>query len=355
MRNISLTPNWLVRMLATASLGASLGATLSGCVPHSLESTEVGVRTVQFAVFGRTGVLSEPYPAGQTYFFLPVVNGWTVFDVGLQNLAMTQSPDSGARTGDDALNFKTSDGNDISVDVTIAWRIDPAKTPYLLQFVGSSRKEIEERIVRPVVRTVLRDVLNELRSEQFYDAGMRSEKAQQARGSAAHFLGPEGVLVDSVLLGEHRFNPAYEQVIKDKTVAEQEAARLRSESEAAAEQMKRELEVAKGDVNQTIETAKGEAQKARLKADSTYFQRDREAQALLAEAKSRTEGLKAQAKAMAGSGGHNMVKIKVAEALAGKPILFMPSAGGDLRTTNMNDLISRYAAMSAMGGSSPSQ
>lgn len=333
---------------------AGLGL-LGGCVPHSLESTEVGVRTVRLALVGSTGVVAEPYPAGQTYFFPPLINSWTVFDVGLQNMAMTRSADTGARAGDDSLRFKTADGNDISVDVTIAWRVDPVKTPYLLQFVGGSTKEIEERLVRPVARTALRDVLNELRSEQFYDADMRFKKADRAKDACAHFLAPEGVVIDQVLLGEHQFNPAYEQVIKDKTVAEQEAARLRSESEAAAEQMKRELEVAKGEVNQKIETAKGEAAKAQLEADASYFQRDREAQALLAEARSRTEGLKAQAKALAGSGGHNMVKLKLAEALAGKPILFIPAGGGDLRTTNMNDLLSRYSAMQAMGQAAPTQ
>ena len=182
---------------------------------------------------------------------------------------------------------------------------------------------------------------------------MRFKKADQAREACAHYLGPEGVLIDQVLLGEHKFADAYEQVIKDKTVAEQEAARLRSESEAAAEQMKQELEVAKGQVNQTIETAHGDAAMAKLSADASYFQRDREAQALMAEAKARTEGLRAQARALAGSGGHNMVKLKVAEALAGKPILFMPASGGDLRTTNMNDLITKYAAMQAVGASAP--
>lgn len=328
-------------------------ALLTGCLPHSLESTEVGVRTVRFAVIGQTGVVAEPYAAGQTYFFAPVLNRWTVFDVGLQNLAMTTSSTTGARAGDDSLRFKTADGNDIRVDVTIAWRIDPAKTPYILQFVGGSTKEVEERLVRPVTRTALRDVLNEMRSEQYYDTAMRFKKADEAREVCAHYLAPEGILIDQVLLGEHKFNEAYEQVIKDKTVAEQEAARLRSESEAAAEQMKRELEVAKGEVNQSIETARGEAAKAKLAADASYFQRDREAQALTAEAKARTEGLKAQSRAMAGTGGHNMVKLKVAEALAGKPMIFVPAAGGDLRTTNMNDLLTKYAAVAASGGTAP--
>jgi hypothetical protein len=110
---------------------------------------------------------------------------------------------------------------------------------------------------------------------------------------------------------------------------------------------------AKGQVNTSIEKARGEAEKKQLEADATYYQRQREAEALLAEAKARTEGLKAQARAMAGAGGHNMVKIKVAEALAGKPMLFLPSGGTDLRTTNMNQLLERYGALSASGQAAP--
>ena len=48
-----------------------------------------------------------------------------------------------------------------------------------------------------------------------------------------------------------------------------------------------------------------------------------------------------------------MVKIKVAEALAGKPILFLPSSGSDLRTTNMNQILERYGALAAAGKPAP--
>src|SRR4051812_43973575 len=109
---------------------------LGGCLPHSLESTEVGVRTLRIALIGDPEVVPDVYPSGATYFFPPFINSWNVFDVGIQNLAMTRATDSGARNGDDSLRFKTFDGNDISVDVTVAWRIDPDKAPYVLQFVG---------------------------------------------------------------------------------------------------------------------------------------------------------------------------------------------------------------------------
>jgi regulator of protease activity HflC (stomatin/prohibitin superfamily) len=328
---------------------------LAGCIPHDTGSTEVGVRTAKVALIGHPGVVPEIYPSGGTWFFPPLINDWNVFDVGLQNLEMTRASDSGQREGDDSLHFKTHDGNDISVDVTVAWHVMEAKVVYVLQFVGPDTKFVEEQLVRPVTRTVLRDLLNELRSEQYYDAAVRFQKADEARQACNHYLEPEGVTIDQVLLGEHKFNPAYEQVIKDKTIAEQEAARLRSETEAAREQRRRELEVAKGEVNQSIEVARGEASKKQLTADATYYARQREAEALLAEAKARTEGLKAQAKAMSGAGGRNMVKLGVAEALKGKPILFLPASGGDLRTTDMNDLLTRYGALAAKRQDAPSE
>jgi len=332
---------------------AVLALALPGCLPHDTGSTEVGIRTAKVGFIEPAGVVKEVYPSGGTFFFAPFINDWHVFDIRLQNLAMTRHA-AGSGSGDDSLHFKTHDGNDISVDVTVAWHIDPAKVVYILQFIGPDNRAVEQQLVRPVARTVLRDLLNELRSEQYYDASIRFAKAELARQACNHYLGPEGVIVDQVLLGEHKFNPAYEQVIKDKTVAEQEAARLRSESEAAREQRRRELEVAKGEVSMTIEQARGEATKRQLTADATYFAKQREAEAMLAEARAKAEGLKAQAKAMSGTGGRNMVKLQVAEALKGKPIVFMPAGGGsDLRTTNMNQLLEHFGALAVAGKDVP--
>lgn len=325
-------------------MAGSLLLLLFGCVPYTLGPTEVGVRTAKIAIIGDAGVVADAYTSGSTNFIPLFINDWHVFDVGVQNLVMTRSAQTGAREGDDSLRFKTFDGNDISVDVTVTWHIERTKAPYLLQFVGTSTKAVEEVLVRPVTRTVLRDVLNQLRSEEYYDAVLRASKSEEARLACNHMLEPEGVMIDQIILGEHKFHAEYEQVIKEKTVAEQDAARFRSESEAVREEMRQKMEVAKGEVNQSLEQARGEAQRMTLEADASYFQRQREAEALLAEARARTEGLKAQARAMAGAGGENMVKIKVAEALAGKPIIFVPSSGGDLRTTDMNALLSAYGA-----------
>ena len=332
-------------------LGA-LGA--SACVPHSTDSTEVGVRVAKLGILEPSGVVPEPYAPGATYFFAPIINDWYVYDTALQNLVMTRDSRTGDRAADDALRFKTVDGNDISVDVTVAWSIIPSKAPYLVQFVGGTTLAVRERLVRPVSRTVIRDVLNELPSEQYYDANTRFQKAEQAAAVLNHYLEAEGIRVSQVLLGEHKFNDRYEQIIRDKKVAEQDAARLKSETEAAREQMRRELEVAKGTVQKAIEVALGEAEKQQISADAIYFERERQAQAILAERQANATGIAEKAKALAGSGGRNLVKLEVAEALKGKTILFVPTGGMDLRTTDMNQLLQTYGVVQGTSSSSSS-
>ena len=323
-------------------LGLAL-ALLTGCTA-STEATEVGVRTVNLTLVGGRGVVQDIYPQGQTYFFLRPLSDWTVFDVGLQNLVMHRSSDPQV---EDAVRFKTVDGNDVSVDLTIAWSIDPTKAPHLLQRVGRSTEEVGDKLVRPVSRTIVRDVLNKLTSEEYYQADRRFQMAEMARTKLNEILNPEGIQVEQVLLGEHQFNTTYEQIIRDKKVAEQETARLASETEAASEEMKRDLEKAKGEVSKTIEQARGGSAQRTLEADAIFFERERQATAILAEKKARAEGLTAQARALAGAGGRAMVKLEVARALAGKKFVFVPAGGGmDVRSTDMNTLLQTYGVQS---------
>jgi regulator of protease activity HflC (stomatin/prohibitin superfamily) len=323
-----------------------LASSLAGCTFHSTDSTEVGVLTRKVALFGKAGVQQEIYPPGATYTFPALVTDWHVFNVALQNLHMIAAKSGGDRLERDDIEFKTHDGNDITVDVTVAFRIDGARTPWILEHVGGSTPEVKENLVRPACRSIVRDVLNTMSSEEFYVSDKRFEKAEQAREQIAKVLGPEGVIVERVILGEHHFHPEYEKVIHDKKLAEQTAERMVSEGHAAQQEALRNLETAKGQVSQKIAAAKGSLDQVKLHADADFFRSQREAEAILAEKKARAKGVEKTNQAMSGSGGRTLVKLRVAEALNGKDIVFLPSGGkaGALQTLNLNDLLSRYAA-----------
>src|SRR5713101_3014549 len=230
---------------------------LTACTFHSTDSTEVGVLTRKISLFGKAGIQQETYPPGATYTFPAIITDWNVFNVALQNLGMVQSKTEGDRAERDDIEFKTHDGNDISVDVTVAWRIETEKAPWILEHVGGSTAEVKENLVRPACRSIVRDVLNTMTSEEFYVSDKRFQKAEEARDRISKVLGPEGVIVERVILGEHGCHPEYEKVIHDKKLAEQTAERMVSEGHAAQQEAHRNLETAKGQVSQQIDKAQG--------------------------------------------------------------------------------------------------
>ena len=325
-------------------------AALSACTFHSTDSTEVGVLTRKIALFGKSGIQAESYAPGATYFFPAFITDWHVYNVALQNLEMVADKNKGDRADRDDIEFKTHDGNDIAVDVTVSWRVDTAKVAWILEHVGSSTEEVKENLVRPAGRSIVRDVLNTMTSEEFYVADKKFLKAEEARTRLADVMGPEGVIVERVILGEHRFHPEYEKVIHDKKIAEQTAELMVSMGNAAGQEANRNLETARGEVAQKIAKAQGALDQARLAADADFYKNQREAEAIFAEKRAHAKGVEKQNQALAGAGGHAMVKLRVAEALAGKRILFIPGGGkgaGSLQTLNLNDLLTRYAVANA--------
>ncbi|MBN1409630.1 MAG: prohibitin family protein [Spirochaetales bacterium] len=315
--------------------------------PHSTATTEVGVRVVQFGIFEPTGVEQKLYAPGATYFFPLFINEWYTFDTKLQNIEMTMSPEMGSRKKRDDLLFKTIDGNDISLDVIITYRINPSKAPEILQNVAPNNSELEENVVRTITRNITRDMFGELKTEDFYIAEKRTQKAEDAKIVLNNMLNRYGVIIESVLPKDYRFNDAYQQAIEDKKVADQIAERYKSEANATVEEYLQRIEQANGDVNKMIAEADGEYAKSKIAADAYYEQQEKIAKAIEAEGKAEAKGIEKMVEALNSSGGITLVKLKIAEALAGKSIYLLPfgdSGGIDLKTTDVNDLLKLYGA-----------
>jgi regulator of protease activity HflC (stomatin/prohibitin superfamily) len=327
-----------------------------GFWPHTTGPTEVGVRTVKWSPFAPKGVMSDVYPPGATYFFPAVLNDWHTFDTKLQNLEMTFDPNRGDRRRRDDLLFKTIDGNDISLDVIVSYRIDPTKAHVIVQYVGTSDFEIKDKVVRTVARSRPRDVFGELKTEEFYVSDRRDEKAEQVRRELNDMMNPYGIIVERVSTKDYRFNPAYQQAIEDKKVADQVAEQNKSATKAALEEYLKKLEDAKGEVNKMVAEADGRFRQAQIEADAYYEQQERIAAAIEAEGTAEAKGITEMNKALAGSGGEVMVKLKLAEALAGKRILLLPVASGgglDIKTMNVNRLLEAYGAQKLAGDGAP--
>lgn len=329
----------------------AVAALLPGCLPYSTGSTEVGLRTVKWSLTGAKGVEDRIYPGGSTQFFVPFLNDWHTFDTRTRVMTM-QAARGGARMGGDELVFKTKDGNDIGLDVTISYRIDPAKAPQILQTVATDDVELEENVVRTISRSKPRDIFGELQSEEFYVPANREEKAAQAKVQLNAILEPFGIVVEQVLLNDYRFNEEYMKAIEDKKLADQQVKKLQSETKATEERFKTEVETAKAQVARAMAEADGTFERAKVTADTYFLQQEKISEAIIAEGTAQAEAIEKMNDALSGAGGESLVKMELASALRGKRIVMLPVGGSglDLRSLDMNKLFETY---NLSGGGAP--
>ncbi len=318
-----------------------LWVAFTGCAIHNTGETEVGVRVKKFPLLGSRGVDTDLFEPGGTYFMLPIVNDFYTFDISLQNLKMVANDEtrglvekvvgkSKIRKGSDQrLWFKTERGNDISLEVTLVWRLDRAKLPYILENIGTSVEDVEQKILWPLSRGRIRDFFGELHTEQFYHAAPRTKKAEEARLALQEILAPYGIIIEKVLAGTYEFNKEYHNAVKNKKNADADVEKVIAQQSEKEEYWKKELKKIEAQFNQLKANADGEAAQKRTKADAYYDKQKASAEATEAEGKAMATAIKKQREALAGSGGEYMVKLKILEAIKGKKIVLIPiSLGG---------------------------
>lgn len=298
----------------TLCTSALLAAT--ACTPHTTGATEVGVR---FNKITRSTEVAQP---GATYFFTPIVNDWTKFDVSTQSLIMTARDEGRGRKDD--LRFKTRDGNDIETDVTVRWRIDPSKAARVWQIVAPSTGAIRSRLVRPQARAYVRDVLNRLDSEEFYNPDLRFRAANDATKLLASHLAPYGIIVEQVILGDFAFKPEYQALINRRKEAEKKAEKLEAQILATSEANKANLQQKIAELTEQLTRAEGELEQAKRAADAYLGRRQQEAQAVLAEKSAVAEGVRKERMALNGSAGDAYVSLQLIDALQKKEIRQIP-------------------------------
>jgi regulator of protease activity HflC (stomatin/prohibitin superfamily) len=315
---------------------------------HSTGTTEVGVRTVKWSLFGKSGVENKVYQPGATYFFVPILNEWETFDARLQIVEMTSATGKGDRHTADDIPFKTKDGNDIRIDVIFTYRVDPQRTPYIRQFVAKDMLELKEKVFRTVARSKPRDYLGEYSTEEFYHAENRNKAAENAKTGLQSILKDYGIIVENVALMDYRFNADYQMIITNKKIADTKTKTLISEKDSTLEMNKKLLQDATGEVNKLIAQADGQFQEAVLGANAYYQQQTNLAAATIAEGEAEAASIQKMREAMKNEGGLIQVKMAIADSLRNKKIVMIPTGGANsfnLQTLDINEILKQLGVI----------
>lgn len=187
------------------------------------------------------GILSTPMKEGLN-FAIPIWQRVTIMDTRLQEYTMSMAPDEGALRRDDSLDAPTSDGQQVKVDATVIFRIDPAMAPTVYKTIGT---DYVDKLIRPYSRSQIRMVISRYTAPAIY-----SEKRQEAETimtqELADLLKPKNIVIDKILLRTVVFSEEYSKAIEDKVIAEQKVKQAEYEVQVASQVAQAKIAEAKG-------------------------------------------------------------------------------------------------------------
>lgn len=155
------------------------------------------------------------------HFINPLVDIQRI-NIQTQNYTMSGVADEGAKSGDDAIKVLTADGLEVTIDLSVLYRVVPNDAPQLLQQTGM---DYEDKIVRPVTRTRIRD------NAVYYDAvslysTKRDEFQQRIYNNIEKDFKSRGFLLENLLVRNITLPQSVKQSIEQKINAEQDAQKM---------------------------------------------------------------------------------------------------------------------------------
>jgi regulator of protease activity HflC (stomatin/prohibitin superfamily) len=143
-------------------------------------------------------------------------------DVKTQNYTMSGVNDEGNKNGDDAIRVLTSDGLEVTIDLTVLYRIVSTDAPKLLKETGS---DFRDKIVRPITRTKIRD------NAVYYQAvdlfgNKRDEFQLRIYKSIEDDFKKRGLMLEQLLVRNITLPNSVKASIESKINAEQDAKKM---------------------------------------------------------------------------------------------------------------------------------
>ena len=179
-----------------------------------IEPGQIGVKTL----FGK--VQNDVIRSGLHFInpFMEVIR----LDVKTQNYTMSGVHDEGAKSNDDAIRVLTADGLEVTIDLTVLYKLLPSEAPSLIKETG---QDYTDKIVRPLTRTKIRD------NAVYYDAvslysTKRDEFQQRIFKSIDEDFKKRGLVLEQLLVRNITLPQSVKATIEQKINAEQDAQKM---------------------------------------------------------------------------------------------------------------------------------
>jgi regulator of protease activity HflC (stomatin/prohibitin superfamily) len=222
-------------------------------------------------------VISALQPAGYRadaltpglHFVVPFAENVIFYPISKQTYTMSIAPSEGAVTGDDSITARTADGQQVSVDASVIYEIDPLK---VTQIHIQWQNRYTDDLVRPLARGVIRDTISQYNVEQVVTS-KRVEMTQAISDGLEVQFKENGLILIDFILRNITFTPEYAASVEQKQIAEQQAQQAAYTVQQKEQEAEQARQVAKGQADASVIIAQGNA-------DARIIQAKAEAEAL---------------------------------------------------------------------------
>ena len=225
-------------------------------------------RMVVISALQSQGYREEALTPGLRWI-IPFAENVVPYRISKQTYTMSGTPIEGAVAGDDSVSVRTADGQQVQVDASVIYSINPTQ---VVDVHITWQSRFTDELVRPQSRGIIRAEASRYGVEEIVTS-KREEMAESIRSQLAAKLDENGLILVDFILRDITFSPEYAASVEQKQIAEQ----LAQQAVFVVEQRRQEA-------NQAREQAQGLADavviRARGAAEAKVIEAEAEAQAL---------------------------------------------------------------------------
>ena len=255
----------VIILLVAAILLTSVGAGLV-----FLQADEYGVVISAFAPKGYREVALSP----GLHWIIPIVESVQKYSIARQTYTMSSATSEGVVQGDDSIQARTKDGQQIFIDASVIYAVDPLK---VVTLYSTWRFNYEEQLVRTQARGVIREVASQYGVEEIVST-KREEMANSITDQLVKIFADNNLIMRDFVLRNIRFSDEYAAAVEQKQIAEQQAQQAAFVVEQRKQEAEQARQVAQGQADAAVIAAQGAAEARLIQA-----QAEAEANRLLGE------------------------------------------------------------------------
>jgi regulator of protease activity HflC (stomatin/prohibitin superfamily) len=244
-------------------LGAVLVAIVFTVLSAGIVFIQPEERGVVISALSPEGYRQQALEPG-LHFVVPFFENVVLYSMSKQTYTMSIAPSEGAVTGDDSIDARTFDGQQIKVDASVIYSIDPSK---VTQIHIQWQNRYGTDLVRTQARSIIRDAVSQYRAEEVVST-KRAELAVSMRKSMEDKLAANGLILDDFLIRNIQFSEEFAKSIEQKQIAEQMAQQAKFTVEQRRQEAEQARQVAQGTADAVVIAAKADAESRLIQADA---------------------------------------------------------------------------------------